>query len=172
MTKIFFTLLISCLAFPTGVLANQPNTAKDTPVVDQVNQSNTTEDTLIVDQAFALSRVLPVEVTPSGIAIKLDSKINSAQLSHLGKITILGIDGTVCIPEINCEDLEAPSAILLRTIPEIKGFEEDQVATKDNTIMLFVTAESGLYRFKLNPNNDLPKITKVEIRKDPVEPLF
>ena len=130
------------------------------------------KETIKVDREFGLERVIKIDVTPSGIALDLGAQVNSVKLTQLGDISVVGIDGEICLvrtrTECNAESL--PTKLLLQKISTIDF--KDQLPTIDGTTMLFVNTTSGLYRFEITPDDNKPEYTEVEIINDPIEPLL
>jgi len=123
------------------------------------------KDTLTVPQEFALQRVIKVDVTPMGLVLDMGSPISSVNLSHLNDVIFTGMDGVLCDAKTTeCPDSSRPTKLLVRRIPPIQF--KDQLPSKDGTRMLFVSTESGLYRFRLKPISESPDYTKVEIQPE------
>lgn len=128
-------------------------------------------ETFKVDREYATARAVELAVTPSGVAIDFNSVINAVNLVHLGEIVFNGLDGVLCQSTVDCpEEAIPPTMLLLRKIPPIDF--PDQQSNSDGTTMLYVNTEDGLYRFELEPQNQKPRYTKVEIVSDPLPPLF
>lgn len=133
--------------------------------------SASAKETIKVNRQFALEREIPITVTPSGIVLNFGSQISSADLSHLGEISVVGIDGQICnTTSMKCTEESAPTMLLLEKIPTIKF--DDQEPTVDGTAMLYVNTTNGLYRFEITPDDNKPEYTEVEIIDDPLEPLL
>ena len=134
-------------------------------------------ETIKVDREFGLERKVPIVVTPSGIVLHFDSKITSTDLTHLGDISFVGVDGQVCnstatatMTTMKCTIESAPTMLLLRKIPHIEF--ENQEPTVDGTAMLYVNTMNGLYRFEITPDDSKPEYTEVEIIDDPLPPFL
>ena len=127
-------------------------------------------ETLKVDREFALAREIEVDVTQMGIVIDFNSTISSVNLSHMGQIVFQGFDGVLCKIPSQCPANSAPTMLLVRKIPDIEF--KTQLPSVDGTAMLFVNTDSGVYRLEFNPVSKKPKYTMVEIKNDPLPPLF
>ena len=130
----------------------------------------TSAETLKVDREFALAREIEVDVTQMGIVINFNSTISSVNLSHMGQIVFQGFDGVLCKIPSQCPANSAPTMLLVRKIPDIEF--KTQLPSVDGTAMLFVNTDSGVYRLEFNPVSKKPKYTMVEIKNDPLPPLF
>ncbi|MEO1669248.1 MAG: hypothetical protein AAFR77_00465 [Cyanobacteria bacterium J06631_2] len=128
------------------------------------------ETTLKVDRDFALERLIKVDVTQMGIVIDFDSKISSVNLSHMGQIIFQGFDGVLCKSSSSCPPNSAPTMLIVRKIPDIEF--KNQLPSVDGSALLFVNTTSGVYRVEFNPVSAKPKYTKVEIKHNPLPPLF
>ena len=127
-------------------------------------------ETLKVDRKFALEREIVVDVTQIGIVVDFGSTISSVNLSHMGQIIFQGFDGVLCKIPSQCPADSAPTMLLVRKIPDIEF--KTQLPSVDGTAMLFVNTDSGVYRLEFKPVSKKPKYTKVEIKDDPLPPLF
>lgn len=127
-------------------------------------------ETLKVDRKFALEREIVVDVTQIGIVIDFGSTISSVNLSHMGQIIFQGFNGVLCKIPSQCPADSAPTMLLVRKIPDIEF--KTQLPSVDGTAMLFVNTDSGVYRLSFNPVSKKPRYTMVEIREDPLPPLF
>ncbi|MGB5633854.1 MAG: hypothetical protein WBM86_13900 [Waterburya sp.] len=127
-------------------------------------------ETLKVDRKFALLREIVVDVTQIGIVVDFGSTISSVNLSHMGQIIFQGFDGVLCKIPSQCPANSAPTMLLVRKIPDIEF--KTQLPSVDGTAMLFVNTDSGVYRLEFKPVSKKPKYTKVEIKDDPLPPLF
>lgn len=127
-------------------------------------------ETLKVDREFALEREIEVDVTQMGIVIDFGSTISSVNLSHMGQIVFQGFDGVLCKIPSQCPADSAPTMLLVRKIPDIEF--KTQLPSVDGTSMLFVNTASGVYRLEFTPVSKKPRYTKVEIKDDPLPPLF
>ncbi len=122
-------------------------------------------DTLNVPQAFALQRVIKVDVTQLGLVLDLGSPIDSVNLSHMNNVVFTGLDGVLCDAKTTeCPDAPRPTKLLVRKIPPIKF--KDQLPSSDGTRMLFVSTKQGVYRFRLKPVSGSPTYTKVLIQSE------
>ena len=127
-------------------------------------------ETLKVDREFALEREIEVDVTQMGIVIDFGSTISSVNLSHMGQIVFQGFDGVLCKIPSQCPADSAPTMLLVRKIPDIEF--KTQLPSVDGISMLFVNTASGVYRLEFTPVSKKPRYTKVEIKDDPLPPLF
>ena len=127
-------------------------------------------ETLKVDRKFALEREIVVDVTQIGIVVDFGSTISSVNLSHMGQIIFQGFDGVLCKIPSQCPANSAPTMLIVRKIPDIEF--KTQLPSVDGTAMLFLNTDSGVYRLEFNPVSKKPRYTKVEIRDDPLPPLF
>lgn len=121
-------------------------------------------DTITVPQDFALQRVIKVDVTQMGLVLDLGSPISSVNLSHMNDVIFTGMDGALCDAKTECPDSPRPTKLLIRKIPPIKF--KDQLPSSDGTRMLFVSTESGLYRFWIKPVSASPDYTQVSIQSE------
>ena len=135
-----------------------------------IDTSANANETLKVDRDFAITREIEIDVASNGLAIDFGSTVSAVNLYPTEEIGILGLDGVLCQNRKNCPEESAPTILILRKIPTIDFPEQE--SNPDGTVMLFVQTDSGLYRFEINPINREPKYTKVEIRDDPIRPLF
>ncbi len=134
------------------------------------SRSTTLAETLKVDREFAKERLIKVDVTQMGIVIDFGSTISSVNLSHMGQIVFQGFDGVLCKTPSQCPANSAPTMLLVRKIPTIEF--TTQLPSVDGTSMLFVNTDSGVYRIEFNPVSKKPKYTLVEIKDNPLPPLF
>ncbi len=121
-------------------------------------------DTLNVPQAFALQRVIKVDVTQLGLVLDVGSPIDSVNLSHLSNVVFTGLDGVLCDAKTACPDAPRPTKLLVRKIPPIQF--KDQLPSTDGTRMLFVSTKAGVYRFRLKPLSGSPDYTQVLIQSE------
>jgi hypothetical protein len=95
----------------------------------------------------------------------MGSPISSVNLSHMSDVVFTGMNGVLCDAKTTeCPDSPRPTKLLVRKIPPIKF--KDQLPSKDGTRMLFVSTESGLYRFQLKPISASPDYTQVLIEQE------
>lgn len=120
------------------------------------------EDTIKVPHAFALERVIEVNVTPKGLVLDLGAPVKSANLSHMSDVVFVGLDGVLCDAKAECTESTRPTMLLLRRIPAIPF--KHQMPSADGTRMLFVLTDSGLYRFQIKPSSANAPYTEVEIQ--------
>lgn len=153
-TLLFKTISAALVAASLGLISSQAVNA----------------ETLKVDRGFALERAIKVDVTQMGIVVDFDSPISSVNLSHMGKIVFQGFDGVLCKASTQCPKNSAPTMLLVRLIPEIKF--DSQLPSVDGNAMLFVNTASGVYRVEFNPISRKPDYTMVEIKHNPLPPLF
>jgi len=118
-------------------------------------------ETVQVPVDYARQRVVKLDVTQMGLVLDLGSPITSVNLSHMNNIVFTGLDGALCDATSACPDTQAPTKLLLRHIQPI-GFK-GQLPSTDGTRMLFVSTQSGVYRFQLKPVSKTPAYTLVQI---------
>ena len=76
----------------------------------------------------------------------------------------------LCPVKAVCGEEPPPTKLFVRKIPSINFPDEE--ANEEQSSLLFVDTESGMYRFQFNPVNQKPPYTKIEIQHTLISPLF